>query len=199
PYIGILCGMVGNCESYKRKLEEAKVKLDEAQILEPQDQDQLESQLAQIEQAIEPLSKIPKNAQVYPQVEYIQQLAQNEIKIRQAKVFIEEANKAHLDGLQEIDKSEDINTNQSVDNKCKFIEQAEKFWTTAIEKEQEAINKVGELKEIEGLVQYSQILNKQNLAKYQRLKDDAARQYSNIPACTLGGAPIWNQQNQSLD
>ncbi|NER93427.1 MAG: hypothetical protein F6J86_06265 [Symploca sp. SIO1B1] len=199
PYIGILCGMVGNCESYKRKLEEAKVKLDEAQILEPQDQDQLEGQRAQIEQAIEPLSKIPKNAQVYPQVEYVQQLAQKEIKIRQAKIFIEEANKAHLDALQEIDKSEDITIKQSVEKKCKFIEQAEIFWTTAMEKEQEAINKVGELEQVEGLVQYSQTLNKQNLANYQSLKEDAASQFSNILQCRLGGDPIWNKQNQSPD
>ncbi|NES22488.1 MAG: hypothetical protein F6K41_27115, partial [Symploca sp. SIO3E6] len=198
-YIEPLCRMLGNCASYKHKLEQAQAKLSESLNLEPQDWNNLESQRIQIEKAIEPLSGIRGNAQVYRQVEELQQLAQNEIKLRQARIFIEEANKAHLDALQTIERIKNSKSKINLIKHCVFFKKAKISWSKAMQKEQEAINKVEELAQFEGLVQYSQTLNKQNLANYQKLKDDAARQYSNIPQCTLGGAPKWNQPIQSPD
>ncbi len=136
PYIGILCRIVGNCQSYKRQFGEAQVKLDEARMLDPQDWNQLENQRAQIEKAIEPLTGIPGNAQVYPQVENIQQVAQKEIKIRQAKIFIEEANKAHLDAIQKMERIKNSEQETDVLKNCARLDGAKIFWSKAIEKQQ---------------------------------------------------------------
>jgi|GEM_PF-3864292 len=197
PYIGILCRIVGNCQSYKQQLGEAQTKLDEARMLESQNQNELQSQRAQIEKAIEPLTGIPGNAQVYLQVEDIQQLAQKEIKIRQAKIFIEEANKAYLDALQTIEKAKDTQGKQSPQENCKLLQKAQSSLKEAISKEQEAIHIVEGLDKVEGLVQYARTLNQQILTNYQKLQGDTAPQLSTIPQCLLPREPIWNQQNQS--